>query len=341
MALALLYFARELGEAEQEAYQALLLFLTTDLANAYFQLRVQDAQIELFDSLLMTRQTALKINQSRHKVQIIDYRDVAFAQEDLSKMEAQYQEAIRIRNLLENQIAVLVGSSASEFKLESMPLSSLPPTITPGTQSDMLLRRPDLAEQERRMASIHARLNVAYASYFPSIELVGGLGSISPIAHDFLKGKSRFWLIGVDISQFIFDAGERFHNVEAHWAELREATAHYRKIVLTAFQEVEDSLSNIDWISNEMDSIKDSIRSASTAYEIALARYNHGVSYYIDVVNYKKQELENKRTFLSLVGMKYLNTIQLIKAIGGGWGPPQNENVMKLDSGHVDHQISP
>lgn len=304
------------AEAEAEAYQTALLFLTTDLANAYFQIRVQDAQIELLREILETRKTALNIQQSRYESHLINYTDVADYQADYSNTESDYYDALRKRALFENQIAVLIGVSPSEFKFNSMPLQKMPPQISATVPAQVLLRRPDLVQQERIMAALHAEINVAYASYFPSLDLTGG---IAFLANDFIKTVKNTWEVGSNLVQVLFDGGERRAKIKMHTAKFDEALATYREKTLRAFQEVEDSLSSLDWIAKEMAVIGNAVDATQITYQIALDRYQFGLSSYLDAADNARNTLDKKRVYLQLLGQRYLHTLHLIKAIGGSW----------------------
>ncbi len=304
------------SEAEAAGYQTALLFLTTDLANAYFQLRIQDSQLELLKEILRTRNTALNIQKSLYDTQLINYTDVAVYQADYSTVESEYYDALKKRSLFENQIAVLIGISPSEFKLDSMPLKKMPPQIPATVPAEVLLRRPDLAEQERMMAAIHAEINVAYASYFPAVDLTGSLAFLS---NDFIKNLKNTWSIGSHLIQTLFDAGGISSNVKMATAKYNEAFASYQEKVLLAFQEVEDSLSSLDWIAKEMKSTGNAIDATKIVYQIALNQYELGVASYLDAVNNERIILNNQRLYLHLLSQDYLYTIHLIKSIGGGW----------------------
>ncbi len=304
------------AEAEWEGYQTVLLFLTTDLANLYFQLRIQDAQIELFRKILETRHTASNIQQSRYSLQLRNYLDVSFYQLDYSTIESEYFDALKQRMLIENQMALLLGISPSEFTQGPLPLMEKPPHIPATLPAAVLLRRPDLAEQERRMAAFHAEINVAYASYLPSIDLAATFAFLS---NNFVETMRNVWSIGGNLTQIFFDGGARRANVKLFTAKFNEAVALYREIALTAFQEVEDSLSSIKWIENEMDAIANGINAMETASQISLDRYTFGLADYLEVANNERLTLEQQRLYLQLLSQLYLHTLHLIKAIGGGW----------------------
>lgn len=226
---------------------------------------------------------------------------------------------MRLREIEENRIAVLVGLPASEFTLEHSPLIGGPPSIPAGIPSDILMQRPDIAQAERKMASEQAQVRVAYASFFPAFSITGALGFSSPDLDFFLKWKSRLWSAGTQAVQTVFDGGQKGSDLDLAWASFRESSRDYQQQVLVAFQEVEDALVSIEWLFKEAEKLALSVESAKTTYQIASDRYYHGVTFYLDVVDSERDELNTRRTLIDLQGLRYSATIQLIKALGGSW----------------------
>jgi multidrug efflux system outer membrane protein len=305
--------------AEEEAFQGFLLILTTDLAASYFHLRSLDTEIVLFEATIQSRAKAYEIIKDRYEEKITDYSDVSRAEFEYKNTVAQCFRAQRLRDLEENKIAVLLGVPPSNFKIPPMQLQNYLPIIPEGLPSSILLRRPDIAEAERRIASKHASMGVAYASFFPSISLTGILGFSSPELRDFMSWKSRLWTMGANALQPIFDAGFLCSNLKFAVSKFREADDAYRQTVLKAFQDVEDALANLDGLKNEYESIEQAVRAAKTTYQIASDRYYTGVTFYLDVVDSERQELDSQRHLIALLGERYAATVQLIKALGGCW----------------------
>lgn len=306
-------------QAQIEALNTALLSISADLASAYFQMRMYDTLIDLYKKTIEVRKKGLNLTQSRFDKGIVNYTDVANASLSLTDVESDYYNALRERRLQENLIATLIGLPASEFCLEPNPLLEPPPTVPAGIPSNILLQRPDIAEAERKMASEHALLGSAYASFFPSLSLTGTLGFSSPTFKDFLTWKSRLWSIGANASQTVFDAGRNYNNLEATWARFREASGEYQQLVLTAFQEVEDALNNIELEAKQAASLRKSVTAATKSAELTLNRYKQGVAGYLDVVVVDSSQLDAQRHLIDLLGQQYLATIQLIKALGGTW----------------------
>ncbi|KAF3362529.1 Uncharacterized protein PHSC3_000764 [Chlamydiales bacterium STE3] len=308
------------AQSKEEAFRSLLLSLTADLASFYFNLRALDSDILMLQETIETRKTSLLLTQKRNTAGLANELDVARAQLLLSNGEAEYHDAVRQRLLLENSIATLIGVPASLFCMPQLPLESSPPIIPAGLPSEILLRRPDIAEAERMMASEHALIGVAYASYYPSLTLTGILGFSSPDLKNFFSWPSRFWSFGATIAQTIFDAGKIGCNIEVAKARYRQAIGHYQQTVVRAFQEVEDALNNIEQQAKQAESLYSSVNAAIKTLELSNRRYSNGLANYLDVMDSQREELSAKRTWINIQGARFISTVQLVKALGGGWG---------------------
>lgn len=319
--------AKENWEGQIEAYNSTMLILTADLATVYYQLRTMDAQIDLLKTTIRNREKSLKINNSRYKSKVIDYSDVTRAGLEVSNALAEYREILRIRAELENRLAVLTGTPSSEFCFEHYPLQGSPPEIPVGIPSEVLMRRPDIAEAERLIATEHSLVNSAYASFFPSLSLTAGAGYSSPHLRYFLKSRSRLWSFGASASQMIFDGGRLSADLAIQESRFREASAEYQQKVLLCFEEVEDALSNLESYAKEFNDVSDSVEWAKKTYRISNNRYKNGVTSYLDVVITEQEELANQIIQNNLQGLRFVSTIQLIKVIGGGWECTVNNNL--------------
>lgn len=308
-------------EAQIYDYYNIMLSLTSNLAVAYFQLRAADRELDLLQSTLKTRRKAFEINETRYEEKVTFYADVTLAGEEISTVEAQYYNVLRQRMLLEDQIAVLLGAIPSEFCLDHIPLpiEASPPCIPAGIPSEILARRPDVAEAERLVRSKHALVKEAFSRFFPSLTLTAAGGFESPILKLFLQRISRYWMLGASSNQMVFDGGRLDGNYERQVAQFREASGTYQQQVLVAFQEVEDALNNIENYSKQFEQAQISVQWAQKSYQLYLDRYTYGLTYYIDVVNTERDLLNFQVTANQLHGYQYVSTIQLIRALGGGW----------------------
>jgi len=307
------------AQSQEAALRSLLLVLTADVANSYFHLRMLDRQVELYVNTIKTRKNAVDITRSRYEGKLVNYSDVSRARLDLANVEAQYYDAVRERENEVNRIAVLVGADPISFTLDSKPLQGDPPAIPASMPSQVLQQRPDIASAEREMASQQSLVRVAYANYFPAITLTGVLGYSSPDLTHFLRWKSRFWSLGASALQTVFDAGRTDSQVAFAWASFNEADANYQQVVLNAFMEVENALNDIKMLAKESEWLAESVNAAQTTAQISSDRYYQGVTFYLDVMDSLRDELQAERTFIITQGDRFSATIQLIKALGGTW----------------------
>lgn len=307
------------AQAQEENLQIVLLTLTTDLAVNYFKLRSFDTLLLVLENNLDLLRKNLKLVQSRFKNGLISELDVVSAEQEVSDNEAIYMDTMRQRALQEHTIAALMGLPASDVCLARMPLVELPPCVQPSMPSEVLLQRPDLRAAERMMASQHALIGVAYASFFPSLSLTGTLGFQSPDLKQFLQWKSRLWIIGANAALPIFDGGYHTAQLELSYAEFGESLHNYQQKVLTAFQEVEDALVNVEMQAKEYEQHIQSSQFADKRIRLATARYAKGMSNYLDVLDSERSKIQSDINRVNTLGMRYISTIQLIKALGGSW----------------------
>lgn len=307
------------AQSKTWAYYSAMLTLTSDLASAYFQLRTLDAQIDLLTSTIETRKKNLSLTQNRFNKGLVNFLDVAQAEVDLANAEAAKTDSIRLRNLSEDQIAVLTGQIASHFCVEHNPLKNEPPLIPAGIPSTVLLQRPDISQLERSMASEHAQINAAYATFFPTLNLTSSIGFLSPDLSDFMKWISRYWMIGAGSSQMVFDGWRDCSNLSLAKAKFLEASGTYQQQVLAAFQEVEDALTSIEQQKIRADQLHVAVESSKKATGISLNRYREGVAIYLEVVENERLELQSEINWINAQGARFISTVQLIKALGGAW----------------------
>ncbi len=177
-----------------------------DLAEFYFEIRGQDALIQLFTQTVAQYQKSLDLTQAQYDTGIGDQISVVEARTTLQSAQASLTNLGILRAQYEHAIAVLIGKPASGFSLPSAPITTAPPPIPIGMPSLLLQRRPDVAAAERTMASANATLGVAYTAFFPSLTLSAGGGFESYLFKHMLDWPSRFWSVGPSFSQPIFNA---------------------------------------------------------------------------------------------------------------------------------------
>jgi NodT family efflux transporter outer membrane factor (OMF) lipoprotein len=295
------------------------LTLQSELALDYLQLHGLDAEKQLLDSNVVGYDRALRLTVSRYNQGVVSQVDVAQAQTQLEQTRAQATDTLVQRQQFEHAIAILIGKPPSALTVVTAPITAALPAIPGLLPSDLLERRPDIAGNERRVASANAQIGVTIAAYYPTVTLgaSGGLESSSLLS--LFTWPSRFWSLGPSLSETLFDFGKRRGLTEEARAAYDQTVANYRESVLTAFQNVEDQLSTLRILEQESREQADAIRYSERALDLANAQYQGGITTYLQVITAQTTALQNERTGVQINTRRMTASVSLIQALGGGW----------------------
>lgn len=289
------------------------------LAQSYFQLRALDAQKRLYDEIITALERSAQLTRNQYDAGVVARADVVQSQVQLKTAQAQAIELGVQRAQLEHAIAVLTGKPPAQVRIAPAEVSLTPPAVPAALPSELLERRPDIAAAERRVVAANAGIGVAQAAFFPSLTLsaAGGLQSAAMV--DWLHAPSRFWSFSAAIAQSIFDAGLRSAQKAQAVAAWEAAVAQYRQTVLTGFQEVEDSLATLRILDEEAAVQAEAVAAARQSLELSLNQYRAGTVSYLQVVVAQTASLQSLRTASDLLARRMTASVQLVKALGGGW----------------------
>ena len=313
--------ARYDAQASLADYYNVQLTVQADVAQDYFALCELDAENGIVIGTVALRHEQVNVVQSRYNGGIGSELEVAQAQTELATTEADAASIAQRRDELENAIAILVGQNPAAFHLDSNTntWSPEPPDIPAGLPDELLERRPDVARAERQLASANAKIGVAKAAFFPVVTLTGSAGYLSGDVSSLFTWESRTWQFGPSVSLPIFAGGRNIANYKQSKASYAEAVASYREQVLVAFGDVEDSLSDIRHLADQAAAQQDAVVNAQRAADLAGERYKSGIVSYIEVVDANRDALTAQRANTQLIGQRLVATVQLIKALGGGF----------------------
>ena len=327
-------------ESAQASYQAsaadlenVRLVLTAELAADFFTLRQLDSEIGILDRTVVALQKGLQLVQSRHAGGVASGLDVAQEETLLNTTRTQATLLQQQRKQFEDAIAVLVGKTAPDFHLAVRELVAEPPNINTSLPSDVLERRPDIAETERQMASANAQIGVSKAAYYPSIVLFGQGGWNSINVSQLFNAESAIWAVGANIAEPIFTGGARRAQVQYSQAGYDATVANYRGTVLNAFREVQDNITGLQVLDTARRSQADAVDAARRQLDIATSRYVGGLVNYLDVVNAQQILLSNEQEAAVIQGQRLVTSVLLVKALGGGW------DAASLSAVHVKPQF--
>jgi NodT family efflux transporter outer membrane factor (OMF) lipoprotein len=294
-----------------------------NLAQYYFELRGQDALIDLYEKTVVAYRENLRLTQVRSRTGVDTEQSVAEAELSLKSAIASTTNLRIARAQYEHAIALLTGQAASSFSMPVRSLTTPLPAIPLGVPSQILQRRPDIAAAERSMAQANALIGVETAAYYPTFNLGGDIGLQSSKIGNLFTWPSRFFSVGPSASETLFDGGLRRGLLNQYKAQYEANAASYRQTVLTAFQQTEDYLAAARYLGQQRKEQQDVVVAAQRYYDLANIRYKTGVDTYLNVFTAETSLLSNQQAGINIYVQQMTSTVQLIEALGGGWDTSQ------------------
>jgi NodT family efflux transporter outer membrane factor (OMF) lipoprotein len=324
--------AQDRYTAEASAAQLANAILSTQstLAQDYFQLRIADEERRILDATLTDFQTNLHLVRTLFDNGLASDEDIAQAETQLQSAMAQETDLGITRAQFEHAIAVLIGLPPSQFSLPYKRFNQTLPVVPVSLPADLIERRPDIAASERQVAAANAGIGVARAAYFPQLTLSGSAGYESTAVSNLFSWPNRFWSIGPELAQTLFDGGARSAATAQARALDDQAAANYRQTVLSALQSVEDNLASLRILSKELGEQHQAAQAAKRAVELSVARYRDGIDSYLNVITAQTAFLNAREAEVQVELRQLTSSVNLINNLGGGWDRsewPQTESL--------------
>ncbi|GAA3886457.1 efflux transporter outer membrane subunit [Gibbsiella dentisursi] len=313
----------EENKASAQASQAELANITlsaqSELAQDYFQLRIMDQQIALYQQSVQAYERYLQVINNKYQAGAESRSTLAQAQLQLESARASALDYVWQRAQLEHAIALLIGKTPAEFSLAAAPLSATMPAIPHALPSELLQRRPDIAYAERNVAAANAAVGVAIAGYYPDLTLSASGGFTSSALHNLISLPNRVWSLGPELSGTLLDFGATSAKVEQARAAYDASVASYRQAVLQGFTEVENYLVQLNTLQDELAAQQRAATAAQDSARVTRNQYEAGMIDYLDVATTENASLSQQQSLLSLQSTQWVASVELIAALGGGW----------------------
>ena len=287
-------------------------------------MRAIDIELDVLSQSINLQGRALGLAKSRYDLGQASGLDVAQQQALLDNTLTQVDVLRRQRAQFQHALATLTGTPAPVFAIAPRVITLLPPAVPIGVPSDVLERRPDVASAERAMAAANAQIGVANAAFYPSISLGSFLGTQSRVLESLFATPAYIWSFGASVAQVLFDGGRLRANLQNAQAAYDATAANYKRVVLTAMQEVEDGIIGLAALERAHTQAMVAINSAKRVLELANARYEGGVATALDVIAAQQLLLTSERLAAQLQGQRLLTAVFLVKALGGDWQGAQS-----------------
>lgn len=306
------------AEATRAQYDDVLLSLRATLARQYFALHYARREKAILEEGVSVRQEALRLQETRVAEGAGVELDASRARTELESTRVQAAELDRTTGKLEHAIAVLTGVAPADFTASKSQVGIRIPDTPSGIPSQLLVRRPDLRVAERNLHAAAKQVGIQKVEFLPRITLTGS-GGVASLRTDnlFASPESVFRSVGPQVDIPLFQGGARkaaVARVEAAW---REAIEDYRSTLLTAVQEVDDSLLDLQVLQRQIVSQERAVDSANDTARLSKQRFEQGFVSYFEVVDAERSRLEARRIENRLRGEKATTSVQLIQALGG------------------------
>lgn len=306
--------------ASIETRRAVIVTVVTSVANAYITLRGLDGQLVVARKTLKSRQDSLDLAKDRFQLGETSELEVVQAEAELeiaAIRELEFELAIPLQ---ENLLSVLLGQNPHNIlRGRSLDTFGYPPVIPAGLPSDLLARRPDIVAAEDQLMALNARVTEARTLQFPQFVLTGAYGSQSDSLRKFLTSPAQIWQYGVNVAQVIFDAGKIQYQIKVA-EELRDqALSNYRQVILTAFQQVNDALAQVEWNKKLVAEHHTQVRILELYVSLATLRYLEGEVDYLNVLDAERSLFNAQLDDIQAQADNLNAVVSLYAALGGGW----------------------
>jgi multidrug efflux system outer membrane protein len=312
--------ARAQARASADDEATVRLTVQTDIAQDYYAIRSLDAQIDILARTVVSYREQVRLLSAQVRTGIVSA--VALRQGDalLQSTLAQQRDAERARADLEHALAILCGQAAPSFTLTASPLLEVsPPAVPAGLPALLLFRRPDVAAAEQQVVAANAQVGVATANFYPTFSLASTAGFESANLLNLFDWRSRMASIIPGVTLPIFQGGRLRANLDATKAQYRQAIAAYTNQVLIAYGDVEDALTDLHALIDEVARYRDAANAAQEYLRLAQVQYRTGLTDYLLVTDAERTLLANQLSLAQTVNLQQAASIRLIRSLGGGW----------------------
>ncbi|MGA2398226.1 MAG: efflux transporter outer membrane subunit [Steroidobacteraceae bacterium] len=321
-------FRREIEATKYDAQAAaaarygVITTVIADVVRGYIDLRGFQVQAGVLRQAVDVLRESLRLESIRYQRGIINELDEALASRELSTVEAQLAPMMAQEKAAQYALAVLVGEYPENMVQElSRPdlVPSMPAAASAGTPLELLKRRPDVQEAERQLASATARIGVATANLYPQVGLVGSIGAQGQGWGTSPAIGSHIWSFGPAALWPVLDFGALDAQVDVARLGRRAYLLNYRRAILNAVQQVDTALDAYSAQQDRLKNLGDGLLAAQRAVDLATARYNRGMTDYLNVVDAERQLYDIQEEYAQAQVAEGEQFVQLYKSLGGGW----------------------
>lgn len=306
--------------ASREELKGLYLSLSAQLADLYYLVVEQRAQLALTDHTIAAFSDTLERVEHRYREGLVPALDVYQSRQNLASARSRRPQFENVLASAEHALAVLLGRYPGPGSVqEPLELPQVLPAFPVGLPSQLLARRPDVEGRLLHLRASDARIAAAVAERFPALRLSGTYGGQSTELQDLLGSGNLFWNLLLNLTQPLYDGGRRAAEVERSRAVFRENLAGYHQSVLAAFRDVEDALAAARTGAERLQRLAEVETASAAALRLALDRYLQGLSDYLPILTAQGLHFDAQSQLLAARRQVIADRISLARALGGEW----------------------
>ena len=318
--------------SREENRRGLIVQLVGGVAQAYFDLRQFDMQMDIAQRTLEAWEESVRISQARLRQGMINKLDLDQFEAERENAAARIAELKRQISQKENELSVLLGRNPGQVSRGRLLIEqAMPPVVPAGLPSELLQRRPDVIQAEQGLAAATARIGMAKADRFPKLSITGILGIASPQLSRLVAHETFFGAAGPSLAGPLFNAQILGFQQKAAEAQSRQALAQYEQTILTAFREVEDALVGVSTAREQAAAQERQVNALQSALRLANLRYKGGLANYLDVLIAQRSLFDAELSLAATRRLHLVSIVQLYKALGGGWSPEMDQTKEKKE----------
>ena len=306
-----------LAQAQYSAYESVMLMLESEVASTYFTIRQYNTEIKILNDAIATRKVQLSSVQDEYRISSKDALDLGRAEQLYYEAASQLASVTKYRDAMANYLAYIVGSVPSAQTVTEKLLNSDVPATPQIIPSELLERRPDIAEWERKVYAANFRIGSATSAFFPTIQITSSLDMASADIGNLLESNSLAWGVSPRLYLPIFQAGKLWAQREVALAEHAGIVEQYKDKVMFAIYEVENALANIKNLKDEYDARSKVSDASINVTKLTKDKFDAGVVNTFELSDAQRLSLANERETIRLRGDRFRAVIELIRTIGG------------------------
>jgi len=303
-------------------YAETVIGLTTEssVAEEYFTVLATREQIAITRQNIDAAKRILSVVQAKVVAGVSSNLDLAQEQATIATQEATLPGLIEQEREARYALAILLGRAPEGFDVKAQNLDGIAsPVVQGGLPSEVLLRRPDVAEAEANLYAAHANVDAARAAFFPAITLTGSAGYGAAAINNLITPGGFAWSIGASLLQTVFDGGAKKAADDLAIAQEQEQIADYRKAVFSAFQNVESSLGEVAADGDQLVALTEEVRASSEAFRISELQYREGTIDILALLQAQQTLFAAEQTLVQTKLARLEADVSLYVALGGGW----------------------